>query len=134
MPLLDEIGDYLTAQGAVGGSSGWALMKADMPATPDKVVSLFETGGARGEPRYPLTRERFQVRVRGAERHAATGAYSAARAKIAAIRALLHGASKLVLGSTWYNLILELGAPIPIGYDENGRPEITHNYETRREE
>lgn len=133
MSVIDEIGDYLTAQGLVGGATGWSLVKGDVPASPDQMVTLTETAGEASDPAYPLSRERFQVRVRGAERHAGAGAYTAARDKIQALRVALHGLINSTLGAVRYVQVLEVASPAHLGYDANGRPEFVQTFATRRE-
>ena len=67
--LLDDIYNYLTAQGYVNGATGWPLYEGYMPDDQDLTVALYETGGY---PADTLLRENqrltFQLRVRGSRR------------------------------------------------------------------
>lgn len=127
MALLDEIGDYLTAQGLVGGATGWTLALSQMPTSPDKIVAIFETPGRAPLPRVEMDMPAFQVRVRGTVR-----GYADARTKLAAVQAVLHGLANTSLSGVYYVSILAQGSAISMGNDENNRPEISQNYLARR--
>lgn len=133
MSLLSEIGDYLVAQNLVEGSSGWRLFHGTgMPAEPDQVVVLMEAAGLRPEMSVPeLTYPQFQVTARGAKLD-----YDTVRDKLKEIYDLLHGGNtgRRSLGGVTYHHILALSDPIPLGLDDNERPEIVQNYHTAREE
>lgn len=124
--LLDEIGTYLTNQGVVGGATGWTLAKAYMPPSPDQVVALFETGGFAPELPVDLDRPTFQVRVRGTKMD-----YPGARAKIDQVVTELHKFQGTLSG-VYYVMIAAMQSPMPLGYDENERPELAVNFRALR--
>lgn len=131
--ILNEVGDYLVANSQVEGATGWKLFTGTgMPAEPDQVVVLMEAPGIRPEMSLPaLTYPQFQVMVRAGKLD-----YDTARDKLKDIYDLLHGGNsgRRLLGSATYHHILALSDPIPLGLDENERPEIAQNYHTAREE
>jgi hypothetical protein len=122
MPLLDDIGTAIANAGLTGGATGWTLCKSFEPATPDKTVTVYETGGAAPDqtPGEAHDFPTFQVRVRGA----AMG-YDAARTKLAAVYAALNDVT-----ISNYVYVFSRGGAISLGYDENNRPRIVMNFGT----
>lgn len=125
--LLDEIGQFLIDQNLVGGATGWTLAKGWMPPEPNKVVGVFEYPG---EPpfagRIEIDIPAFQIRVRAEKED-----YVAARTEIEAIYLALHGYSGTLSG-VYYVMITALASPLPLGRDENERPEIVQNFSAKR--
>ena len=135
--ILDEVGSYLEAQGLVGGATGWPWFQALTPATPDQCVVLFEAGG-EGRPvstsdLLGLEQPRFQIKVRGKALKDDPAAYGTARAKLQAILDVLHGLTGATFSSASYPYIFAQGNALPLGQDENGRPEVVHNFRCARE-
>jgi len=124
--LLDDIGTALTTASVVGGATGWALAKAFEPPTPNRVVSVYETGG--GEPDQTdgtkYDSPTFQVRVRGDE-----FGYSDARDKMDDVFAALNDATI----SGYVYVFARQSGPIPLGHDGNTRPLMTLNFQALRE-
>ena len=129
--ILDELATYLIAQG-VGSTSQsaiWAVFKGFEPATPDKCISLFETGGDPNEQHEatPIDRPTFQVRVRSDDY-----GYSTGRTKIAAARTALELVGNTSLSGRRYVHVVAMSEPISLGLDENQRPRFVQNFRAIR--
>lgn len=129
--LLDEIRDYLIAQGVAGGLTGWPIYEGYFPDESDQMVGLFETGGY---PADTLERENlrltFQIRVR-----AARFDYATARNQIEALFNQLQDASQsagspVLLSGIIYIQAMQV-APLFFN-DDRGRPNFTQNYNVLR--
>lgn len=138
MAFLDDVKTMLDEAGITGGGTGWVCKLGTMPATPDQVVALFESPGRPHEatpgtsPQSDrLTYPNLQVRVRGAEHD-----YESTRAKLQEVDEFLHAkVSVTPTGSAATFLhILALGSALPLGDDENGRPGVSQNFHTARQE
>ena len=127
--LLDQIADYLEAQGVVGGASGWVVQLSSMEPTPDKVVVLYDTPGDlpdiddSGAEEYD--EPGFQVRVRGD-----IDGYEAARTKIQEVYDTLHKSEPpSATGETAIVFVYATqSGPLPMGKDSNSRPELVWNF------
>jgi len=126
MALLDDIGTKLTSAGVVGGATGWSLAKAFEPPTPNKVVTLYETGGGPPDQtdgtKYDLPT--FQARVRGDE-----FGYEAARTKMEAVFDALNDAT---ISGYVFVFALDSG-PLSLGHDGATRPLLTLNFTTMKQ-
>ena len=136
MTLLAEILAYFVTNSicvsgiANPGSGSWSGLIGKIPASPDRVVSLFEYGGMPPDITHDKAydvRPSLQVRIR-AESLGSTG-YATGIAKADAVLALLHGVSNTTLSSKPYKLILASGSPIYLGTDDKGRPEWSVNFQ-----
>ena len=139
MPLASEIAQRLVDQN-VGGLPGttdvtdntYTVMQGFLPAAPDRVVAVYETGGYPPEVQPEMDYPTFQVRVR-----TAAWEYSSGRARLELARLALHGVTNTTLNSTagtaWtYVSILAAGDALAVGLDANNRPEFTLNFEAVR--
>jgi len=134
--LYDDVLNYLAAEGLIDGSTGWAGKAAYMPATPNKLICVFETPGEPPESKKDGSDEQeydlpgFQIRGRGE----AFG-YDALRAKMQEIFLALHGSSlSPSSGDPGYVYVFAVqSGPMPMGYDDNSRPGLTWNYRCMRE-
>lgn len=135
MALLDEIEARLSTQGVAGivgttsvtDAGGWVMTKGFMPADPDKVLTIYPTGGPEPEAKAEVNYPTFQVRVR-----AGTTGYSTAVDKLGAAQAALHGFTGTL--STWYYAgIWAQSDVLPIGFDaQDTRPVLAQNYRAAR--
>lgn len=132
--LLDEIGDYLTALGIVGGSTGWTLKKSFMPTSPNQVVCIYETPGevpeiVAGDPKEKIyDKPGFQVRVR-----ANPFDYESLRKKLRQIFDNLHqNEPPQTSGEIYVYVYAVSSGPMPMGIDSNNRPEATWNFRSMR--
>jgi hypothetical protein len=128
-PPSEDIKDMLDSSsvGAGVGTYGVDLFYNTIPPTPDACVVVLDSGGFDPEPRFEHDIPTVQVRVRGAKR-----AHRAAYVKAQAVKAALHGKAGEEWNGTWYILILQEGEILPLGRDENERPELTLNFKIDR--
>ncbi len=126
--FLTEIGDHLISEGIVNGATGWLLSKSFMPAKPAQMVVIYETPGfpsdviSEGSSETAYDQPSFQVRVRGDVR-----GYEAARQKIQQVYLALHAMEP---GVNFVYLYSDQSGPMPMGDDDNDRPELTWNFVT----
>lgn len=129
--ILDELATYLQGQGvaSTSQSASWAVFKGFEPDTPDKCISLFETGGNPNEQNVntPVDRPTFQLRVRADDY-----GYSTGRAKIAAARTALELIGNSTLSTRRYVHVVAMSEPVSLGLDENQRPRWVQNYSAIR--
>lgn len=105
----------------------WFLTKSYMPPDGDRVMSIYETGGAPAEPKAPINYPTFQVRAR-----AGSTGYSTASEKLALAETALHGFTGTV-NSWYYAGVWAQSAPIPIGFDpQDTRPVVAQNFRAAR--
>lgn len=129
MPLLDEVQSYLVTQGVgvAGSTANYVVAKGYEPDSPDKVITLLETGGLRNEGYSTggVERPTFQVRVRGN----AFG-YSTARAKIDSAKTNLEQVINKKIGSpAWYYLHIQaMSPPKSLGQDARDRPTVVQDF------
>lgn len=130
MALIDEVPNYLVAQGiAAAGSTAnnYVVSKGYVPNSPDKLIAILETGGLPNEGLSTGTVDRptFQVRVR-------SGAYgySTARAKLESVRSTLEGVINKKIGSpAWGYLHIKAMHPaLSLGQDDQDRPTVVMNF------
>jgi hypothetical protein len=126
MSLLDDIGDKLIADGVAGGVTGWTLYKSYQPDSPDKAVTILETGGPDPDqtPGIAHTFPTFQMRVRDS-----TFEYEAARTKIQEVFDSLNNAT--ITGYVY--VFAKDSGPILLRYDAaDERPELVWNFRTMK--
>lgn len=123
MSIVDDVLAHLTTNSLIGGASGWTGFKDFVPPDPDKVVIISPSGGAGPEKGFALRYPNVQIRVRGEK-----AGYAVAQAKLEAIYQLLHAVKNENLNSVSYAYIIATGDVLPLGQDENGRPELTRNF------
>lgn len=129
MPLLEEIGDYLSTGGV--GTVGTDLFLGYLPEAPDAVVAVYETGGLppvramRSAPGQPVVvRPRVQVLARAAEHD-----YAAARSKVGRAYDLLEGLGDRTLGGVRYLWVGAVQEPFLMGRDSQGRVMLACNFD-----
>jgi hypothetical protein len=124
--MVDEIGDYLEAQGVMGGASPWTSARYVTPPEPDQVVTVGEFPGAPSQGRVDQTFPGLQIRVRGAKRDVPT-----ARDKLQECEDKLHKFTGTLTG-TYYIAILAQGSGLYLGKDAEDRPMWAQNYRVTR--
>ncbi len=134
--LLDEVAGELISQGVgvAGSTAAWVVAKGYEPATPDRVIVLYETGGFPNEGLSTGTVDRptFQLRVRGPVNMQTAGAYSTARVKIGAARVALDAVLNKSLSGWKYIHIKAQSEPLFLGYDNTDRPTLAINFQALR--
>jgi len=126
MSILDDIGTQLTTDGVVGGASGWTLAKSYQPATPDKMITIYETGGKEPDQTPGTTHDfpTFQIRGRGVE-----FGYAALRTQMQAVFDSLNNAT---ISGYVYIYAIDSG-PIALRFDTaENRPEMVWNFRTMK--
>lgn len=118
--LLDEIGNYLQAQGV--GTIGTDLYLSQMPDQPDTALSIQETGGYPPDLHADIDYPTFQIMCRSMD-------YQTARSKAEDAFKVLHGLAETILGTRRYLLISAMQSPTYIGRDASMREMISTNYE-----
>lgn len=122
MALIDDVASYLAAGGiGVVGTSIFKSYKADGP---DAQVAVLDTGGPAPDKYIPVRNPTFQIYVRAKT-------YTAGKAKIDAVVALLQRAANFTSGSTYFYFVLALQEPGHLGLDDKGRDEFTVNFQCK---
>lgn len=130
--LVDEIAARLVSQAVgiapatTGTSTQWTVYKMFIPDAPDRVVAVFPSGGGASWPRDAYRTPTFQVRVRGPGRGAST-----ALGRCELVITALDKVQATLSGTTFVD-IRQAGDVLPLGYDNNNRPEFSINFETIR--
>lgn len=124
--ILDAIGSVL--QTAAVGTLGTNLFLSRMPETPDAAVAAYESGA--GYPIYTqgtvgaaLAVTNIQIVARASRED-----YQSARTKISAVIAALEAVNETTASGVRLLRVEQSGRPIPLGYDDNDRPEIAMNF------
>lgn len=117
MALAEDIRTFLLGQAGLLPAP-WEVYIGEQPPSPDRVVTLYETGGSPHDTSSDYPMLTFQIRIRAAE-------YPTARDKLAAIMAVLHNAT-----ITGYVYVYSMqSAPVYLGKDaQAGRPEFSMNF------
>ncbi len=108
---------------AQAASSGWQIEISAMPKTPDRVVSINDTGGLDPNPKWLIDYPTLQLLVRGK-----IGDYLATYLEAKAYKDLLLGiTSQDISGDRWIS-VTQNGDLGSIGRDENERPIFAVNF------
>ncbi len=121
MTFIEQVATYLQAGGI--GTLGTNLFISNLPDSVDSCVAVFDTGGMTPDIYLPTKEPTFQVLVRSTT-------YDLGKAKIDAIRALLHRNFNvtLVVGQTYVYSILAMSEGGHIGQNERGLDEFSMNF------
>lgn len=124
--ILDDVIAALVAAniGQVTGNGDWRLRAGYLQAEPDRSICVYEAGGMPPEAGQPVDYPKIQIRVRGNEDD-----YQVVRQKLQDIYNLLHSCdAPTVLGPTYVYCYAIQSGPLPLGQDENRRPELVWNF------
>ena len=113
-PISEGIRTLLTTH---VGVSGWVLYSGIMPETPDRAITVTDTGGTEPNPKWLLDFPAAQIMVRGN-----VGDYVAVFTEANTIKNILLGLdSQDVGGDRWVSVLV--GSDVTfIGFDDNQRP------------
>lgn len=112
-------------------TTGYTVFRGFLPATPDKAVALFESGGSGQSNAFGGTVEQpgLQVIVRGAPDD-----YDVARLQIEKLYQALSGWGAFTVAGTRYLSFTPLQAPFPLGgKDGNQRQTFSVNFLVQKE-
>lgn len=132
----DELAHYLEDRGIglFGGNADWSIHIDREPFAPDRVVTLYDTGGSVNVSIDPEIRNpTFQVRVRGLT-------FSEAYEMQELISQILtqpgsdHASFERLIGGHVYILIVRTSDILSLGRDENDRIRLTANYQAMRQQ
>lgn len=126
--LLDEMAARLVA---LGLTTGYAVSKGSLPATPDAAISLHETGGTATEIAFgghAVEGATLQVVVRGQARD-----YATPRLVIERIYQSALSWGGFVAGGVRYMAVTPLQPPFPRHRDANERVEFACNFLVQKE-
>lgn len=125
VPISKSIADLLVTGGvgALGGTQDWAISINREQATPDKVVTVFDTGGMDPNPKWLLDYPSVQVQVRGGK-----GDYMGAYVTARKVKDLLLGKGPTTVNDDELVMFNMVGDINSVGNDANERPILTLNF------
>ena len=124
--------DMVTILAGISGLSltaGTNLFYSRMPDSPQKVVTVYDTGGT---PMTFLNDNTDIYHFSGVNIQVRDVTYDGAYDLAMQILEALHGKTGDVVGTTLYTLIKAADEPTLLHYDENDRPVISTNYDVQR--
>lgn len=116
-----DIADQLVALGIVADA-----VVGEEPATPNNVVTIYDTGGGEPFANIELYEPSIQIRVRNLK-------YIEAYALQQEIRKALIVPTDFEINSTHYIGVWNMGDIISLGKDQNNRAVLTANYRIERQ-
>jgi len=124
MNIIDDVGEYLEDESI--GTVGTDIFLSKTVDSPDNVVVILDTGGAKPDMYIPTGLPDFQVYVRNKS-------YTTGKAKIDAIVDLLHQQAnvELIDGGAYFYYIMLATEVLFIGRDDKGRSEFSVNFNTK---
>lgn len=125
--ILDVVGSALQTAGV--GTLGSTIFLSRAPASPDALVTIYETGA--GYPLYTqgstsgaaLIVANIQVVARAARED-----YQAARTKITDATTALEALNDSTISGIRILRVEQVGTPTPLGLDDNDRPRVAMTY------
>jgi len=118
--------EFAASEGVFAGTTGWPINVSREPATPDDVITFYDTGGFQPDPDCELEEPTVQVRVRA-------NGYLPAYEKMAAVKKKLIGPDAVFIGDYKYLGLRGDGDVTSLGYDENDRVILVFNLNMMRE-
>lgn len=124
MNIIDDIAEYLEDQSI--GTVGTDIIMSNVLDTPDNIVVVRDTGGAKPDAYIPTGVPDFQIYVRNKR-------YATGKALIDSIAELLHRVANttLIAGGKYFYYIVMATEVLPIGRDDKGRSEFSVNFNTK---
>lgn len=135
MPSLG-IKDLLvnTSQGVYGApnaaqlaAGAWGIYIGKQPddsISPDRAITIYDSGGKTPEHAWLIDYPSIQVRVRGEQNK-----YQEAYDKAVAVRTALHALPPQQVNGDRWDSVSQRGDVAFLGYDKNRRPEFTVNFD-----
>lgn len=107
----------------VGGATGWVVKFGKQVPTPDKTITMFDTGGQPPNPKWAVDFVTIQALVR-----AGPNEYGVCWTKARAVRDALLGIDSVTVGSDrWVSVVCQ-GDVGFVGYDDRERPTCSVNF------
>lgn len=114
----------------IGYSFGTNIFIGILPKSPDKCISVYDTGGNSPAPNYEYYYPTVQVIVRGAR--GGSAAYKDAWDIMELIKQALHGLHSETWNGAIYTQILAISDILRLGPDDNNRPLFSLNFSVQR--
>lgn len=125
--IIDDVLAALVTAGIgqiTSDTADWRLRGGYLQALPDRSICIYEAGGPPPEAGQPAQYPKIQIRARGTEDD-----YVAIRQKMQDIFNLLHSCNApAVLGPGYVYCYAAQSGPLPLGQDENRRPELVWGF------
>jgi hypothetical protein len=116
----------LLAAGVGSGtpSADWSIHVSKLPATPDRAIAIFDSGGAEtADPRWLLDYRTIQVLVRGGKND-----YNLTYNTAAMVKDALLGLEAQVVGGDRWDGVTMIGDITFVSRDDNDRPTLSVNF------
>lgn len=126
-PAKDMTSPLLTSSAATGLTLGTDLFYGREPASPDAVVSIFDSPGLEPQAGYTFLQPRVQVRIRGDKMD-----YDTAYTLAETIRNILHELTPQTINGTKYISVLATSDIEALGDDDNDRPSFVCTFQIQR--
>jgi hypothetical protein len=104
--ILNDLATYMQTNSI--GTIGTNLFKGYMPDAVNTGVCILDTGGPEPDKYLPTKKPTFQIYIRATD-------YITGKAKMDAVRALLHQVANTTIGGTYFYYILALSEGGHIG-------------------
>ncbi len=114
--------------GSTSPDSDWGVHVSKEPTSPDRTITIYDTGGPEPNPKFLLDFNTVQVRVRGN-----VNDYQTTHTKIQAVKDALLGLPKQTVNGTIFTGVWALTDIIFLKYDDNNRPVFVINWRTALE-
>lgn len=122
MSLISDIAQHLHNNGI--GSLADSIFYGYSPADKDVVVSVLDTGGNNPDMYIPVKDPTFQIFIRDIN-------YDSGKAKLDAVRALLHQQTNITIGSIYFYYIFAIAEGGHLGRDDAGRDLFSINFRAK---
>lgn len=128
-PAEDFKSILLTAGvGSTDPATDWGVHVSKEPTSPDRSITIYDTGGAEPNAKHLLDFNTVQIRVRGDKSD-----YQVTYQKTIDITSQLLGLPKQTVNGTVFSGVWAVGDIIFLKYDDNNRPIFVSNWRTALE-
>ena len=120
----EHVKDYLVTKGyTFGGTDNWALYIGKQPENPDRVITIYDSGGLAPDPKWTLLYPSVQLRIRGDQQGYKDTALEARK-----LRHYLIGVPSYTASNTDRIVsITGIGDIAHTGWDDKNRPDFVFN-------
>ena len=131
MAVLEDMGDYLAAQGVA--TQGTDLFLGEMPDTPDACTALYLYAGGPAVQAMGLAAGKSVVDFPRLHVEGRAATLAAAEARVQAVYTKLHNLGPVTINAREYKHIVALQRPYQLGVDQNERALCACNFELARD-